>query len=115
MRKNELESTDFWTRKQELVGIMGFEANFFQETLGAYHLTKLNSKILGETGGINGNFLEILPVWNRKLCLRMNVKLLQVSVWCICLLLFCKKNKTSKQISLCSHLDCNPFHKNQFV
>ena len=67
MRKNELESTDFWTRKQELVGIMGFEANFFQETLGAYHLTKLNSKILGEnSSGINGNFLEILPVQSRK-------------------------------------------------
>ena len=46
---------------------MGFEANFFQDTLGAYHLTKLNSKILGEnSSGINGNFLEILPVQSGK-------------------------------------------------
>ena len=48
MRKNELGSTDFWTGKEgfKLLGIMGFEANFFQDTLGAYHLTKLNSRIL---------------------------------------------------------------------
>ena len=46
---------------------MGFEANFFQDTLSAYHLPKLNSKILGEnSSGINGNFLEILPVQSRK-------------------------------------------------
>ena len=69
MRKNELGSTDFWTGKEgfKLLGIMGFEANFFQDTLGAYHLTKLNSRILGEkSSGINGNFREILPAWNGK-------------------------------------------------
>lgn len=67
MRKNELGSTDFWTEKEgfKLLGIMGFEASFFQATSGAYHLTKLNSEILGEkSSGINGNFLEILPVKN---------------------------------------------------
>lgn len=46
---------------------MGFETNFFQATSGAYHLTKLNSENLGEkSSGINGKFLEILPVRNGK-------------------------------------------------
>lgn len=56
MRKNELGSTDFWSGKEgfKLLRIMGFEANFFQDTLGAYHLT------------INGNFREILPAQNGK-------------------------------------------------
>ena len=69
MKKNELGSTDFWTGKEgfKLLGIMGFETNFFPATSGAYHLTKLNSEILGEnSSGINGNFLEILPVQNGK-------------------------------------------------
>lgn len=69
MRKNELGSTEFWTGKEgfKLRGIMGFETNFFQDTLGSYHSTKLNFEILGEkSSGINGNFLKILPVWNGK-------------------------------------------------